>query len=464
MRVVAIPAIGSLLDGKYRVEEIIGRGGMGVVLAARHDAVGHRVAVKLLLPGRAADPSHARRVLREARAAAALRSEHVARVLDLGELDSGQPYLVMELLQGVDFAQLLDDGGPLCVRDAATYLVQACDAIVEAHARGIVHRDLKPSNLFLARRPDGTPLTKLLDFGVSKLLDAGAEDALTATDDHLGTPHYMSPEQLLCARDVDPRADVWALGVLLYRLITGDHPFDGPSAAAVHVAIATNPAPRLRDVRPDAPARLEVLVQRCLTKPRDKRLQTVSEFAAALLPFATPDTRRRYGHLGRALPSRSAPNPSRAGGASPSASAPPGWSFASAVGNRPSDRPDDVPRGRRVGRPMRLAAWGLSRAVLLGFVVFGAVVGGAVAVGMRRPAVGTTTASASAPRDPQPVSTPTREPPPDPVAAGTPPMPPSAVSSQAPPSPPVSAPRRAPAPPPARAAVQAPRDPYESRY
>jgi serine/threonine-protein kinase len=297
LQVTPLSCAGAVLDDKYRVEGVIGRGGMAVVVAATHRTVGHRVAIKLLQPDRTIGPSDSARMLLEARAATALKSEHVTRVLDVGELDSGHPYLVLELLEGIDFGRLLEQQGPLSVRDAAEYLVQACEAIAEAHARGIVHRDLKPSNLFLARRADGAPLVKLMDFGVSKILDGRPDEALTATRDGLGTPHYMSPEQLVCARDVDARTDVWALGVLLYRLLTGTHPFDGPSAAAVHVAIATLPAPMLRDARPDAPVLVEELVDRCLVKDRAVRLKTAAEFAAALLPLTTEETQRRYRYL-----------------------------------------------------------------------------------------------------------------------------------------------------------------------
>jgi serine/threonine-protein kinase len=318
LRVAPTVAVGAVLDGKYRVESVLGRGGMALVVAARHETLGHRVALKLLRPEASASPQYAQRALREARAAAALTSEHVTQVLDVGQLDSGQPYIVMELLEGSDFGAVLRERGPLAVRDVATYLVQACDAIAEAHGRGIVHRDLKPGNLFLARRRDGSPLVKLMDFGISKMVEGSPDEALTATQDSLGTPHYMSPEQLLSARDVDTRTDVWALGVLAFRLLTGAYPFVGETAPAVHIAIASVRPPRLRDVRPDAPVAVDDLIARCLTKSRTDRLQTVVEFARTLLPFADEDTRRRYASVGEvSVPVTEAPADDRAARASP---------------------------------------------------------------------------------------------------------------------------------------------------
>jgi len=306
LRVAPVVGIGALVDGKYRVESIVGRGGMGLVVAARQEPAGTRVAVKLLLCSSGDSHTFARRALREARAASALQSEHTTRVLDVGQLDSGLPYIVMELLQGQDFERLLAERGSLSVREVATYLVQACDAIREAHARGIVHRDLKPSNLFLTTRSDGTSLVKLMDFGISKVVNAAPETSLTTTHDSPGTPRYMSPEQLLSARQVDARTDVWALGVIAFRMLTGRHPFDGETPAAVHVAIVSTPAPKLSDVRRDVPAPIVHLVDRCLAKSCAARLQTVGEFVAALLPFADADTQSRYAHLRDSIQSVSA--------------------------------------------------------------------------------------------------------------------------------------------------------------
>jgi serine/threonine-protein kinase len=279
--------------------------------------LGHRVAIKLLVSDSAELPSFAARAMREARAAAALKSEHVARVSDVGLLDSGAPYIVMELLEGEDLAHLLRERGPLPVRDVVTYLLQACDAIQEAHALGIVHRDLKPGNLFVARRRDGSPLVKLLDFGISKLVDVAPDEALTTTRDAMGTPHYMSPEQLVSARQVDARTDVWSLGVIAYRLLTQRYPFSGETEPAVHIAIASAPTPSIRSHRPDVPRELDELVARCLIKSREERLQTVAEFAKGLLPLADEETRRGYGHIAGAAAPASAPAPRLPAGAAP---------------------------------------------------------------------------------------------------------------------------------------------------
>ena len=293
-------AIGTLLDGKYRVESVIGHGGMADVVAAQHEKMGHRVAIKVLRRQTASDALFPR-VLREARAAAGLSSEHVTRVLDIGSLESGEPYLVMELLDGIDFGELLRRRGQLTVCDAATYLVQVCDALGEAHARGIVHRDLKPSNLFLARRRGGTPLVKLMDFGISKIAEQdateGGAEPLTAARDVLGTPHYMSPEQILSSRDVDAQTDIWSLGVLLYRLLTARYPFNGETSAAIFMRVASAPAPKLREARPDAPPEFEQLVLDCLEKAPEQRLANAAAFARTILPFSEDETQRRYAHV-----------------------------------------------------------------------------------------------------------------------------------------------------------------------
>jgi serine/threonine protein kinase len=299
-------APGTVIGGKYRIDAVLGQGGMSVVYAATHQALGQQVAIKLVPPDAGITPGHAARMLREARAAATLSSENVARVLDVGEVEPGEPYIVMELLEGEDLARLLNERGHLEVREAAGYLLQACDAIAEAHAKGIVHRDLKPSNLFVTRRRDGTALVKLLDFGISKQIDVPPDELLTSTQDSLGTPHYMSPEQLLSSRDVDSRTDIWSLGVILFKVLAGRNPFEGDTTPALHLAILTGPAPRLRDVLPEAPEEIDELVARCLVKSRDQRLQTVTEFASVLARFASgptrpPAARRRRARVPRAV-------------------------------------------------------------------------------------------------------------------------------------------------------------------
>src|SRR5688500_4451427 len=221
--------VGDRIADKYVVESIIGEGGMGLVVAARHVELDQRVAIKLLLPAIAELGTAAERFRREARSAARIRSDHVCRVLDVGSLPSGVPYLVMEHLEGCDLATELERRTRLPVAEAIEWVLQACEGLAEAHSVGIVHRDLKPANLFLARRSDGSKRIKLLDFGVSKALDdSGAgQHKLTQTSTLVGSPLYMSPEQLSSSRDVDVRTDIWALGAVLHELLSGKPPFSG---------------------------------------------------------------------------------------------------------------------------------------------------------------------------------------------------------------------------------------------
>jgi serine/threonine-protein kinase len=284
---------GDVLAGKYRVERVLGAGGMGVVVQAMHLELDERVALKFLLPEAVESPEAAARFVREARAAVKIKSEHVARVIDVGRLENGAPYMVMEFLEGADLNALLERG-PLPVEDAIDYVIQACDAMAEAHAVGIVHRDLKPSNLFLSRRTDGSSLIKVLDFGISKVSVPDAADAgLTHTSAFMGSPYYMSPEQMRSARNVDHRSDVWSLGVILYELLAGTPPFVAPTLPDLLAAIMTQPPAPLREKRPDVPVELEQVIARALVKQREGRFQSVGELAGALLSLAP----RRSRHL-----------------------------------------------------------------------------------------------------------------------------------------------------------------------
>lgn len=284
---------GDLLAGKYRVERVLGAGGMGVVVAALHLELEERVAVKFLLPEFAENDNAAKRFMREARAAARIKSEYVARVIDVGRLESGAPYMVMEYLEGRDLSALVSTG-PLAIDDSADYVIQACHAMAEAHAAGIVHRDLKPANLFLAQRPDGTRVIKVLDFGISKGAAGGdlPEASLTKTSTMMGSPYYMSPEQMRSARDVDHRTDIWSLGVILFELLSGRPPFQGDSLPGLLTSIMTDSPPSLVGLRPDVPVELEQVVLRCLRKSRDDRLPDVGALTRALLPFGS--RRSRY--------------------------------------------------------------------------------------------------------------------------------------------------------------------------
>jgi len=290
---------GELLLGKYLIGETLGAGGMGVVVVAEHVQLGQKVAVKFLSAELRDNRDAVGRFLREARAAASLRSEHVVRVVDVSSTQGDLCYMVMEYLDGKDLSQLLQARGHLPVPEAVGYLLQACEAIGEAHGLGIVHRDLKPGNLFLTHRPDGSPLIKVLDFGISKAAIAehpgvgagagargGRAPELTSTSMVLGSPMYMSPEQLRSAKNVDARTDVWSLGVILHELLTGQPAFNGETTMQVLATIVADPPTPLRQVRPDLPGALEKLVLDCLEKLPAQRLQSVSELVRRLAPFA----------------------------------------------------------------------------------------------------------------------------------------------------------------------------------
>lgn len=279
---------GQVLGGKFRVERVLGEGGMGVVVAATHLTLGQVVALKFMLTKALDHPEAVARFEREARASVRLKSEHVARVSDVGRLESGAPYIVMEYLEGDDLDHLIARDGPLRIETAVDYLLQACEAVAEAHALGIVHRDLKPKNLFLTRRASGKPLVKVLDFGISKST-SGDDMSLTTTSQIMGSPNYMSPEQLRSARDVDLRTDIWALGAILFELVTGNVPFVAENVTQLtSMVIQDAPAP-MSQLRVGVPAGLEAVVLKCLSKRPEDRYQSVTELATALAPFASAE-------------------------------------------------------------------------------------------------------------------------------------------------------------------------------
>jgi serine/threonine-protein kinase len=304
------PAPGDLVAGKYIVDGVIGMGAAGYVVAAHHPELRQRVAVKLLRASRAGHPSMAERMMREARAVVGMQSEHVVRVMDVGRDRSGLPYLVMEHLEGSDLSEVLKKRRKLPVEEAVDYVLQACDAIAEAHARGIVHRDLKPGNLFLTRRVDGSPLVKVLDFGISKATGLEPHDmelSLTETAAILGSPTYMSPEQVRSAKKVDHRTDIWALGVILFKLIGGDAPFVAETFSALCAAIYADSPARLRDLTPEVPEGLERAILRCLEKEQDKRFGSIAELAEAIAPYGSDRGRASIQRIVRGVP---APAPS----------------------------------------------------------------------------------------------------------------------------------------------------------
>jgi serine/threonine-protein kinase len=284
-----LPDVGDLVAGKYRIERRIGAGSMGVVFAARHELLGKAVALKLISEEAADTPQSVRRFYNEARAAAQIDSDHVARVLDVGHADDGAPFMALELLDGCDLAELLEKDGPRPVAEVVGWVLEALEAIAEAHAIGIVHRDLKPANLFLAHKRDGTSIVKVLDFGISKnVARAEAAGTLTATSSILGSPTYMAPEQLRDAKTVDARADIWAIGVVLYELLSGQLPFAAQNVADLFVAILERTPPSLRAARPEIPPGLEEVVVRCLSRDIDARFGNVATLAEALAPFGPP--------------------------------------------------------------------------------------------------------------------------------------------------------------------------------
>ncbi|HWL88212.1 MAG TPA: serine/threonine-protein kinase [Polyangiaceae bacterium] len=322
---------GELLAGKYRVDQVLGTGGMGVVVSALHVHLQNEVAIKLLRSDRIIPGHSAERLIREARAACKIRSEHVARVFDVGVLEDGSPYIVMERLRGSDLASWIEREGTLSVTAAVDTVLQACEALAEAHVLGIVHRDLKPANLFRTEHMDGSLCIKVLDFGISKITSL-AEDArppssrrapkvsrasaqemtwdgttvdvpmcmpkkstlpmalgesLTGTGAQVGSLHYMAPEQVLSARDVDARADIWSLGMILYELLAGRPAFARESAEDVARAILEEAPLSLRVTRPDVPPALDSAIVRCLEKRRADRFFDVAALADAIAPFAS---------------------------------------------------------------------------------------------------------------------------------------------------------------------------------
>jgi serine/threonine-protein kinase len=285
-----VPERGQVLAGKYRIDQLLGTGGMGVVVAATHLQLKSRVAIKFLSPDAVQNEAAAARLLREARASANIKSDHVARVIDVGTLESGSPYIVMEHLEGINLANLLRKKGRLSVGEATTYVLQACDGVAHAHALGIVHRDLKPSNLFATDRR-GSPTIKVLDFGLSKVTESGGhlkpDTHLTSTTDVIGSPIYMSPEQLRSTRDVDARTDIWALGTILFELIAGQPPFRARTLPQLCMLILHSRPRSLRELCPEASPALETVIRRCLEKDPAKRFDTVAQLAQALAPFAS---------------------------------------------------------------------------------------------------------------------------------------------------------------------------------
>jgi serine/threonine protein kinase len=303
---------GEILDAKYRVERVLGVGGMGVVVAATHVQLHTRVALKFLLPAALGNAQIVERFAREARAAVQIQSEHVARVTDVGTLPTGSPYMVMEYLEGGDLADVVAKAGPMPVTQAVGYVLQACEAIAEAHSLGIVHRDLKPANLFLARRTGRDSVVKVLDFGISKTNDSGPS-GLTQTSAMMGSPYYMAPEQMMSSKDVDARADIWALGIILYELLAGTPPFVAETMPEIVYMVTQRDPPALAEKRPDVPPGLADVVVRCLFRDPAQRYANVAKLAAALASFGPPRSEISVERISRVLGATEPPPPDASG-------------------------------------------------------------------------------------------------------------------------------------------------------
>jgi serine/threonine protein kinase len=380
-----LPAPGDLIAGKYRVERLIGQGGMGAVFAAQHEILLQRVALKLLLAQYAREPDSVARFLNEARAMARIQDEHVARVMDVGTLEDGTAYMVLEYLEGMDLAKLVESRGPLPLVEAIDYTVQALEALGAAHRIGIVHRDIKPSNLFLTRRPNGSNSVKLLDFGISKGANPfeAQGSALTSTGAVMGSPMYMSPEQVRNSKDVDPRTDIWSLGVVLYELLAGVPPFNGATLGEILASIIEAEVPPLAK-REDVPPAFEAVLLRCMARKPSQRFASVAELASALQPFASPPVQAAIRTLcethdlsaPNAAPTSVFPPPAPAG-TNPSASSPSqtGASWAPSTGNVRA-RPNE----KRTSAVVRAS---LAASLVLGVL---GVAGGALFLSKRHPA------------------------------------------------------------------------------
>jgi serine/threonine-protein kinase len=358
-----LPQPGEMVGDKYRITRTVATGGMAQVYAAVHVRLGQSVALKILLPEVAAYPELRARFEREARAAAQLRNPHVARVLDVDLMANGAPYIVMELLEGCDLERELRARGRLPPDEAVGYILQACVAMDEAHRRGTVHRDLKPSNVFLCNASDGSARTvKVLDFGISKVLEQGPVPVVTTLLSVLGTPQYMSPEQVRSARDVDARTDVWSLGVMLYEMLTGRLPFTGDSVTAVVSSIAADPPLPMRAVVPQIDPELDAIVGKALSKDRGARYSDAGTLARALRDLST-GVRTAAGRAPAEPPPSAASDPSARDLSSSSGAAKATLPF-------PPARSSQRRRSRR-GRVLTVGGGSLALAALAAFAIIG---------------------------------------------------------------------------------------------
>jgi eukaryotic-like serine/threonine-protein kinase len=316
-------SLGGLVAGKYRVDRVIGFGGMGIVCSATHLELGTPIAIKFVRPELGSDERAVARFLTEARAAAQLRSQHACRVMDCGRLPSGSPYIVMEYLSGQDLRSLVDTRGPMSVEGAVAVALQACEALAEAHSKHIVHRDVKPENLFIAEGPGGAELLKVLDFGISKQLSPlGVQRSLTDSMESVGSPSHMSPEQMIEPSGVDFRTDIWSLGVVLYEILTGQMPFAGESGPQLCANVMTTQPIAPQAHRAEIPEGLARVILRCLEKDREHRFRDVGELSLGLKEFggagsalAAARVEQIFGRTEASAPSVTASNAPEEGGA-----------------------------------------------------------------------------------------------------------------------------------------------------